>query len=158
MGWAVAGTTGYDALHRVDGLFIDPVGTAELAYMYREFASPAGDRGGYWAATVRRAAYRVVTHELAAETEHLTRLAVRICAEDPALRDHAPWALHTAVRELLVRVPVYRPYVTAAWALHGRGGGDTAGHGRTGGQSGVLRAAGGDGRRCGAGSGTRAAR
>ncbi|MEV0744298.1 malto-oligosyltrehalose synthase [Streptomyces sp. NBC_01220] len=112
-GWAVAGTTGYDALHRIDGLFVDPVGATELLGGYRESAAPAGDRGGYWTATVRRAAYRVVTHELAAETELLTRLASRICAEDPALRDHAPWALHTAVRELLVRVPVYRPYVTA---------------------------------------------
>ncbi|WUS99939.1 malto-oligosyltrehalose synthase [Streptomyces sp. NBC_00708] len=112
-GWAVAGTTGYDALYRIDGLFTDPQGAAELLGHYREAASPAGDRGGYWTATVRRAAYRVVTHELAAETELLTRLASRICAGDPALRDHAPWALRTAVRELLVRVPVYRPYVTA---------------------------------------------
>ncbi|MFB7556430.1 malto-oligosyltrehalose synthase [Streptomyces brevispora] len=112
-GWAVAGTTGYDALHRIDGLFVDPAGAAELLGHYRESASPAGDRGGYWTATVRRAAYRVVTHELAAETGLLTRLASRICAEDPALRDHAPWALRTAVRELLVRMPVYRPYVTA---------------------------------------------
>ncbi|MEV0491712.1 malto-oligosyltrehalose synthase [Streptomyces atratus] len=112
-GWAVAGTTGYDALHRIDGLFTDPSGAAELLGRYREFAAPAGDRGGYWSPTVRRAAYRVVTHELAAETALLTRLASRICAEDPALRDHAPWALHTAVHELLVRVPVYRPYVTA---------------------------------------------
>lgn len=112
-GWAVAGTTGYDALYRIDGLFTDPQGAAELLGHYHEAASPAGDRGGYWTATVRRAAYRVVTHELAAETELLTRLASRICAEDPALRDHAPWALRTAVRELLVRVPVYRPYVTA---------------------------------------------
>lgn len=112
-GWAVAGTTGYDALYRIDGLFTDPRGAAELLGHYREAASPAGDRGGYWTATVRRAAYRVVTHELAAETELLTRLASRICAGDPALRDHAPWALRTAVRELLVRVPVYRPYVTA---------------------------------------------
>ncbi|WLQ36988.1 malto-oligosyltrehalose synthase [Streptomyces castrisilvae] len=112
-GWAVAGTTGYDALYRIDGLFTDPEGAAELLGHYRESASPEGDRGGYWTATVRRAAYRVVTHELAAETEALTRLASRVCAEDPALRDHAPWALHTAVRELLVRVPVYRPYVTA---------------------------------------------
>ena len=112
-GWAVAGTTGYDALHRIDGLFVDPVGATELLGGYRESAAPAGDRGGYWTATVRRAAYRVVTHELAAETELLTRLASRVCAEDPALRDHAPWALHTAVRELLVRLPVYRPYVTA---------------------------------------------
>ncbi|THA79044.1 malto-oligosyltrehalose synthase [Streptomyces sp. A0642] len=112
-GWAVAGTTGYDALHRIDGLFVDPEGAAELTGGYRAYADPAGDRGGYWTGTVRRAAYRVVTHELAAETELLTRLASRVCAEDPALRDHAPWALHTAVRELLVRVPVYRPYVLA---------------------------------------------
>ncbi|SCD50165.1 maltooligosyl trehalose synthase [Streptomyces sp. BpilaLS-43] len=112
-GWAVAGTTGYDALHRIDGLFTDPAGAADLLGRYRDFAGPPGDRGGYWTATVRRAAYRVVTHELAAETEWLTRLAVRACDEDPALRDHAPWALRTAIRELLVRVPVYRPYVTA---------------------------------------------
>ncbi|MFJ9110072.1 malto-oligosyltrehalose synthase [Streptomyces sp. NPDC102283] len=111
--WAVAGTTGYDALHRIDGLFTDPSGAAELVARYREFAGPAGDRGGDWTATVRRAAYRVATHELAAETAWLTRLATGICGRDPALRDHAPWALRTAVRELLVRVPVYRPYVTA---------------------------------------------
>ncbi|MFJ1588941.1 malto-oligosyltrehalose synthase [Kitasatospora albolonga] len=112
-GWAVAGTTGYDALHRIDGLFTDPAGAAELLGHYREFAGPPGDRGGYWKATVRRAAYRVATHELASETAWLTRLATSVCAADPALRDHAPWALRTAIRELLVRVPVYRPYVTA---------------------------------------------
>ncbi|MGA5000291.1 malto-oligosyltrehalose synthase [Streptomyces arboris] len=112
-GWAVAGTTGYDALHRIDGLFTDPAGAAELLGRYREFAGPPGDRGGYWKATVRRAAYRVATHELASETAWLTRLATAICSADPALRDHAPWALRTAIRELLVRVPVYRPYVTA---------------------------------------------
>lgn len=109
-GWPVAGTTGYDALRQVDGLFTDPAGAAELVGQYREFADPAGDRGGYWEVTARRAAYKVVTHELAAETAALTRLAERICAADPALRDHAPWALRVAVRELLVRVPVYRPY------------------------------------------------
>lgn len=111
--WAVAGTTGYDALHRIDGLFTDPSGAAELLGRYREFAGPPGDRGGYWKATVRRAAYRVATHELASETAWLTRLAASVCAADPALRDHAPWALRTAIRELLVRIPVYRPYVTA---------------------------------------------
>lgn len=110
--WAVAGTTGYDALHQIDGLFTDPQGTGELAHQYREFTGLTGDRGGYWEATVRRAAYKVLTHELAAETEFLVRTAARVCAADPALRDHAPWALRIALRELLVRVPVYRPYVT----------------------------------------------
>ncbi len=109
--WPVAGTTGYDALRHVDGVLTDPAGAGELLGQYRRFAAPPADRGGDWDATVRRAAYKVVTHELAAEVDRLTREAAAICAADPALRDHAPWALRTALRELLVRIPVYRPYV-----------------------------------------------
>ncbi|MEU3784080.1 malto-oligosyltrehalose synthase [Streptomyces sp900129855] len=112
--WPVAGTTGYDALRRVDGLFTDPAGAGELLGHYRRFAAPQTDRGGDWAATVRRAAYGVLGHELAAETERLTRVASRVCATsaDPALRDRAPWALRTALEELLVRLEVYRPYAS----------------------------------------------
>ncbi|PJM98059.1 malto-oligosyltrehalose synthase [Streptomyces sp. CB01201] len=110
-GWAVAGTTGYDALRHIDGLFTDPEGVRQLDAQYREFTAMSGDRGGRWEPTVRRAAYRVLSHELVAETEHLVRLAARICARGgPELRDHAPWALRLALCELLVRVPVYRPY------------------------------------------------
>ncbi|MEU2157289.1 malto-oligosyltrehalose synthase [Streptomyces sp. NPDC019396] len=115
--WPVAGTTGYDALHRIDGVFTDADGFGELVGVYRDFTAPAGDRGGYWGATARRAAYKVVTHELVAETEALARLAQRVCAADPALRDHAPWALRTAIRELLVRMPVYRAYRTGGEAV-----------------------------------------
>ncbi|MEV5353686.1 malto-oligosyltrehalose synthase [Streptomyces sp. NPDC052693] len=110
--WPVAGTTGYDALRHVDGVFTDPAGFGELLGRYRQFAAPQTDRGGQWDATVRRAAYKVLTHELATETERLTRVATRLCATspEPALRDRAPWALRTALRELLVRMEVYRPY------------------------------------------------
>lgn len=112
--WPVAGTTGYDALRHVDGLFTDPEGAGELLAHYRRFAAPQTDRGGVWADTVRRAAYKVLTHELAAETERLTRAASRVCAAsaDPGLRDRAPWALRTALEELLVRLEVYRPYTS----------------------------------------------
>ncbi|MEU6147216.1 malto-oligosyltrehalose synthase [Streptomyces sp. NPDC047081] len=112
--WPVAGTTGYDALRQVDGLFTDPAGFGELLGRYRRFAAPQTDRGGDWAATVRRAAYKVLTHELAAEVDRLTRVASRLCttAPDPALRDRAPWALRTALQELLVRMEVYRPYAS----------------------------------------------
>ncbi|MHC3469703.1 malto-oligosyltrehalose synthase [Streptomyces sp. 7R007] len=112
--WPVAGTTGYDALRHVDGLFTDPAGAGELLGQYRRFAAPQTDRGGDWAATVRRAAYKVVTHELAAEVDRLTRVASRLCATspDPALRDRAPWTLRTALEELLVRLEVYRPYAS----------------------------------------------
>ncbi|MFB7509183.1 malto-oligosyltrehalose synthase, partial [Streptomyces broussonetiae] len=112
--WPVAGTTGYDALRQVDGLFTDRVGAGELLAAYRRFAAPQTDRGGDWAATVRRAAYKVLAHELAAETDRLARVAARLCASSPdlALRDRAPWALRTALVELLVRMRVYRPYAS----------------------------------------------
>ncbi|MFE6288142.1 malto-oligosyltrehalose synthase [Streptomyces sp. NPDC057877] len=112
--WPVAGTTGYDALRHVDGLFTDPAGAGELLGQYRRFAAPQTDRGGHWEATVRRAAYRVLEHELAAEVDRLTRVASRLCvtSPDPALRDRAPWTLHAALRELLVRLEVYRPYTS----------------------------------------------
>ncbi|GGS67476.1 MULTISPECIES: malto-oligosyltrehalose synthase [Streptomyces] len=112
--WPVAGTTGYDALRHVDGLFTDRTGAYELLGRYRAFAAPQTDRGGNWEATARRAAYKVLTHELATETDRLTRVAARLCAASPdlSLRDRAPWALRTAVEELLVRMRVYRPYAS----------------------------------------------
>ncbi|RII17659.1 Maltooligosyl trehalose synthase [Streptomyces sp. YIM 130001] len=109
--WPVAGTTGYDALRHIDGLFVDPVGAEELLALYRRFARPADDLGGDWRQTVRRAARQVVTHELAAEVDRLVRSAAS-CAAAAGHPDHAPWALRTALQELLVRVPVYRPYGT----------------------------------------------
>ncbi|MGW8782940.1 malto-oligosyltrehalose synthase [Streptomyces sp. NPDC055796] len=90
-GWPVAGTTGYDALSRVDGVFTDPAGAAELARRYAEFTgSPE------WEQTARACAREVLTGDLAAELAALERAA------GPGL---AP-----GVRELLIAYPVYRPY------------------------------------------------
>ncbi|MFD6043831.1 malto-oligosyltrehalose synthase [Streptomyces koyangensis] len=108
--WPVAGTTGYDALRHVDAVLTDPEGARTLVEQYRAFADPEPEEGGEWHATARRAARQVAGHDLAAEVETLVRIATRVCASGLGLRDHAPWALRTAVRELLVRVPVYRPY------------------------------------------------
>ncbi|MGW0736020.1 malto-oligosyltrehalose synthase [Streptomyces sp. NPDC002851] len=108
--WPVAGTTGYDALRHIDGLFVDPDGVPRLLDHYRAFAAPDDALGGRWEATVRRAARRVVTHDLAAEVDRLVRVAVRCVAAVPEARDDAPWALGAALCELLVRLPVYRPY------------------------------------------------
>ncbi|WP_405842307.1 malto-oligosyltrehalose synthase [Streptomyces platensis] len=108
--WACAGTTGYDALRHIDGLFVCPQGAGRLFSHYRDFVTPLADEGGDWEETVRRAAYEVVTHDLATEIERLVRTAARISARAPGPGDHATWALRHALRELLVRLPVYRPY------------------------------------------------
>ncbi|MCC9738848.1 malto-oligosyltrehalose synthase [Streptomyces sp. MNU89] len=115
--WPVAGTTGYDALRRADGLFTDPAGARELDALHREFTGAPADRGGAWEATAARTAHEVVEHDLAAEVSALTRTAVRICGTAPVPPDHAPWALRTAIRELLLRVPVYRPYTAPGKAV-----------------------------------------
>ncbi|MFC4034903.1 malto-oligosyltrehalose synthase [Streptomyces polygonati] len=109
--WECAGTTGYDALDRIDGLFTDPAGTAEIADFYREFTGIEDDRGGRWAPTVRRAAYRVVSRDLSAEVSRLERTAQRALAAIPGSPPYGPELLADAIRELLLRVPVYRPYV-----------------------------------------------
>jgi (1->4)-alpha-D-glucan 1-alpha-D-glucosylmutase len=113
--WPVAGTTGYDALRHIDGVLTDPEGCTELTKTYRAFTGAPPDLGGEWAATARRAVHRVLSHELAAEVSRLARTAERVCRAVPEhrLRDHAPWALRTAVVELLAGLPVYRPYVPA---------------------------------------------
>ncbi|MFD6969118.1 malto-oligosyltrehalose synthase [Streptomyces sp. NPDC059949] len=90
-GWPVAGTTGYDALHRVDGVFTDPAGAAELADRYgRSTGLPQ------WPEAARTCAREVLTGDLAAELAALERQA------GPELSE--------AVRELLIAFPVYRPY------------------------------------------------
>ncbi|WP_405791061.1 malto-oligosyltrehalose synthase [Streptomyces sp. NBC_00029] len=89
--WPVAGTTGYDALHRVDGVFTDPEGAAELAARYGESTGLP-----QWPEAARTSAREVLTGDLAAELGVLERQA------GPEL---AP-----AVRELLIVFPVYRPY------------------------------------------------
>ncbi|MFE6837844.1 malto-oligosyltrehalose synthase [Streptomyces sp. NPDC057705] len=89
--WPVAGTTGYDALHRVDGVFTDPAGAAELAARYgRSTGLPQ------WPEASRACAREVLTGDLAAELRALERLS------GPELSE--------AVRELLIAFPVYRPY------------------------------------------------
>ncbi|MFD3696421.1 malto-oligosyltrehalose synthase [Streptomyces sp. NPDC058646] len=89
--WPVAGTTGYDALHRVDGVFTDPDGSAELAQRYAEKTGVPP-----WERTAAASAREVLTGDLAAELAALERLA------GPELKE--------AVTELLIAYPVYRPY------------------------------------------------
>ncbi|MBW1600683.1 malto-oligosyltrehalose synthase [Streptomyces sp. JJ66] len=111
-GWPVAGTTGYDALRHLDAVFVDPQGADRLAGLYREVTQVADDAGGRWEPTVDRAAHEVIAHELAAEVTRLVRCARAALGrtEDERHGDHADWALAHAIRELLVRLPVYRLY------------------------------------------------
>jgi (1->4)-alpha-D-glucan 1-alpha-D-glucosylmutase len=105
--WRCAGTTGYDALLRVGGIFVDPAGAAPLSELLTEVT---GESQGI-EAVVERAKREVVEHGQYAEVHRLVTLLAEICHADVRLRDYTQRALHDAVTELLVAMDRYRAYV-----------------------------------------------
>lgn len=105
--WACAGTTGYDALHRVGGLFVDPACAAPLAALLTELTGDSPDFAG----VVEGAKREVIEGTLYAEVSRLVDLAAEICRDEVVLRDHTPRQLQACLVELLVAMDRYRAYV-----------------------------------------------
>ena len=106
-GWPVAGTTGYDFLNVVGGLFVDPAGEAPLSDLYRRFTGDELD----FPETAGRGRREMLDGPLATELERLTALAVEVCEGRRRYRDFSRVELRAALREALVEVGVYRTYV-----------------------------------------------
>lgn len=101
--WPVDGTTGYDFLNTVNGLFVDRRAERVLTRFYSEFTG----RTEPCAAVVRRAKLDVLDSLFGAETN---RLAALLSGSAGAGR----WGmdmLRTAVKELAAAFSVYRTYV-----------------------------------------------
>lgn len=105
--WPCAGTTGYDALQRVGGLFVDPAAAPALTSLLAEVTGESVD----FARVVDEGKRDVLGRGLYAEVHQLTQLLVEICHDDVALRDHTRRQLQDAVIELLVAFDRYRAYV-----------------------------------------------
>lgn len=102
-----AGTTGYDALLRVSGLFHDPAQLPRLDELWERVAGAEG----WFAAALLRAKQEVVRSMLFAEVNRLVSIAVAICESDVRLRDHTRRQLDRAIRAVLVHMDRYRAYV-----------------------------------------------
>ncbi len=111
--WPVAGTTGYDRLGLISGLFVDPAGEAPLTASYAELTGAPTDA----AAVVHEAKVLAARELLASDVNRLTALLVEICEGRRHQRDRTRHELHDAVRELLVAYDVYRTYVRAEAGL-----------------------------------------
>jgi (1->4)-alpha-D-glucan 1-alpha-D-glucosylmutase len=104
--WRCAGTTGYDALALVGGLFVDPAGAAPLTDEYVKFTG--GRR--HFAEVARIAKRGIADATFTAELSRLTRLFAR--ADYPALAGFTEADLHDVLAELMAAFGVYRAYVT----------------------------------------------
>jgi (1->4)-alpha-D-glucan 1-alpha-D-glucosylmutase len=111
--WPVAGTTGYDRLGLIGGLFVDPAAEGSLTATYGELTgAPTGV-----AEVVHEARGLAVRELLSADLDRLTALAVEICEGRRHQRDRTRDELHDAVAELLAAFDVYRTYVRAEAGL-----------------------------------------
>jgi (1->4)-alpha-D-glucan 1-alpha-D-glucosylmutase len=107
--WPVAGTTGYDFIHRVNNLFVDRDAETELTKFYGEFTGEPTN----FAVVVRDKKQFVLREILASDLNRLTALLVDICERHRRHRDYTRHELHEALRELIASFPIYRTYVRA---------------------------------------------
>ncbi|OCW60988.1 malto-oligosyltrehalose synthase [Trueperella bernardiae] len=105
--WPAAGTTGYDTLQRLQGLFTAPEGLPALTQLYGEMSGSTDS-----VATVEvKAKRQIVATSLFAEVDRLASLLAAICHSDVRLRDHTFRSLRDVVVELVVHMDRYRAYV-----------------------------------------------
>lgn len=105
--WACAGTTGYETLHQIGGLFVDPAAAAPLASLLTELTGEPAD----FARVEEDSKRDILASSLYAEVQRLTELLMDICREDISLRDRTRRQLQDCVVELLVSFDRYRAYV-----------------------------------------------
>jgi malto-oligosyltrehalose synthase len=105
--WACAGTTGYDALRVVDGLFLDPAGSDPLNAEYQRFCRGPGDDAPprRFADVATRAKREIADGSLAAEVSRLARLLYSV------IPGAAADDVRAVLTEVLAAFPVYRAYV-----------------------------------------------
>ncbi|MGH9166117.1 MAG: malto-oligosyltrehalose synthase, partial [Acidimicrobiales bacterium] len=108
--WPVAGTTGYDALNRIGGLFVDPAGRQPLLDLYGEVTGEATE----WAEVVAAKKHQVLHDVLGADLNGLTAVFVQVCERHRRFRDYTRHELHEVLREVAAGFPVYRSYVRPA--------------------------------------------
>ncbi|HEX9356920.1 MAG TPA: malto-oligosyltrehalose synthase [Streptosporangiaceae bacterium] len=103
--WPCAGTTGYDTLGMIGGLFLDPAGAAPLTAAYERLTAGPARFAGVAEAAKRQEARQA----LAAELARLARLAGGTAHPDLGGLGAADRV--TVLAELLTAMPVYRAYV-----------------------------------------------
>src|SRR5699024_8901236 len=102
-----AGTTGYDALWRVGGLFHDPHGVIGLTHLWQR---RTGDPRPF-EEVAEESTDLIISTSLWAEIERLTTLIHRICQEDIRLRDTTRRNIQKVVLALLGAMDRYRAYI-----------------------------------------------
>jgi len=106
--WDIHGTTGYEYLNDVAGLFVDSAGGASLRKLYVRFTG----RSTRFADLVYESKKLIVATSMAGELNVLAHELNRISESDRRYRDFTLDSLQEGLREVVACFPVYRSYAT----------------------------------------------
>lgn len=108
--WPVHGTTGYDFLALINGLFVNRVNERSIDAAYARFVDKEG--------TFEELAYQckrlIMNVSMASELNVLGHQLNRLSERDRRSRDYTLNSLTHAIREIIACFPVYRTYITAS--------------------------------------------
>jgi len=106
--WKTEGTTGYDFLNRVNGLFVDGSNVSMFDRIYREFTG----NNITFAGIVYDSRKQVLKHSFSSELNGLTHRLRDIAAGTRSGRDFTFSQLRRSIEEIIAGFPVYRTYVS----------------------------------------------
>ena len=102
--WPVAGTTGYEFIRALAGLFVDARGTDAMTRAYDRFL---GEDVAYRSLVVETKR-RMLTRNLAGELDRLKDLAGALATRHLSTRDFGTDTLRRATIELIAALPVWQ--------------------------------------------------
>ena len=107
--WATAGTTGYEFLNLLNGIFVD---RAHARAMEQNYARLIRHRPGF-TEIVHECKRLIMETSMAAELNMLAHRLNTISERHRASRDFTLGAITRALREVITAFPVYRTYISA---------------------------------------------
>ena len=105
--WPVSGTTGYDFLNRLNGLFIDARGFQAVQRVYKRFVKPGVAR----AELIYQKKKLIMESLFQGELETLGYILSLLAEQDRQARDVPRKELQKIIGEVIARLPVYRTYI-----------------------------------------------
>lgn len=109
--WPVEGTTGYDFLNHVNGLFVDGDNEAAFDRLYADFAGSTVS----FPALVSASKKRILDLSLVSELSALTHRLKAVARRTRQGQDFTARQLRRALTEVIAAFPVYRIYVDREW-------------------------------------------
>jgi (1->4)-alpha-D-glucan 1-alpha-D-glucosylmutase len=106
----VAGSTGYEFMILLGGLFVDPAAERPMTAAYARFVGHVPDYGAVLLAAKRQ----ILRYSLASELHVLAHEFYRLAQQSWLTRDFTLTGLREALTDIITRFPVYRTYITDA--------------------------------------------